>query len=161
MPAGCCSGPSAGAGIRGTTSNALCCATVRASRRSRTPSPPGSGSWTSRPPRRPQRLSPGDAGRARRQAVGRAARRVGRAGTRAARRGFAISEVLGCNKPDPRMYAEGRRLLDLPAGDCLFIDDDPALVAAARELGYQGLTLDRTAAAAGEGVITSLEAIAP
>ncbi|GAA3450773.1 HAD family hydrolase [Dactylosporangium matsuzakiense] len=74
--------------------------------------------------------------------------------------GFAISEVLGCNKPDPRMYAEGRRLLDLPAGECLFIDDDPALVAAARELGYQGLTLDRTAAAAGEGVITSLEAIA-
>jgi FMN phosphatase YigB (HAD superfamily) len=28
--------------------------------------------------------------------------------------GYAISELLGCRKPDPRMYAEGSRLLDLP-----------------------------------------------
>jgi HAD superfamily hydrolase (TIGR01509 family) len=73
-------------------------------------------------------------------------------------RGFAISAVLGCTKPDPRMYAEGRRLLDLPPPDCLFIDDDPRLVAAARDLGYQGLTLDRAAAAVpGDGVITTLD----
>jgi HAD superfamily hydrolase (TIGR01509 family) len=72
-------------------------------------------------------------------------------------RGFAISAVLGCNKPDPRMYAEGRRLLDLPPGECLFIDDDPLLVAAARDLGYQGLTLDRYAAVPQDGVITTLD----
>ncbi|WP_426507028.1 HAD family hydrolase [Dactylosporangium sp. McL0621] len=72
-------------------------------------------------------------------------------------RGFAISEVLGCNKPDPRMYAEGRRLLGLEPHECLFIDDDPALVAAARALGFQGLTLDRSAAAASGTVITTLD----
>ncbi|MFI6076366.1 HAD family hydrolase [Actinoplanes sp. NPDC051343] len=59
--------------------------------------------------------------------------------------GYAISEVLGCRKPDPRMYAEGARLIALEPHDCLFIDDDPDLVAAARALGYHGLTLDRPA----------------
>ena len=57
--------------------------------------------------------------------------------------GFAISEVLGCRKPDPRMYAEGNRLLGLEPGRCLFIDDDPQLVAVAKDLGYHGVTLDR------------------
>jgi putative hydrolase of the HAD superfamily len=57
--------------------------------------------------------------------------------------GFVISEVLGCTKPDPRMYAAGSDLLGLPPADCLFIDDDPDLVRAAVDLGYQGVTLDR------------------
>lgn len=60
--------------------------------------------------------------------------------------GYAISEVLGCRKPDPRMYAEGARLVGLPPSECLFVDDDPDLVAAARDLGYQGYTLTRPAA---------------
>lgn len=60
--------------------------------------------------------------------------------------GYAISEVLGCRKPDPRMYAEGSRLVGLPPGDCLFVDDDPDLVAAAVGLGYRGFALDRTTA---------------
>lgn len=76
--------------------------------------------------------------------------------------GFAISEVLGCRKPDPRMYAEGSRLLDLEPHECLFVDDDPDLVAAAQRLGYQGLTLDRDARPpAPEGVITDLDALLP
>jgi putative hydrolase of the HAD superfamily len=58
-------------------------------------------------------------------------------------RGYAVSELLGCRKPDPRMYAEGSRLLGLEPADCLFIDDDPDLVAAAVALGYQGAALDR------------------
>ena len=70
--------------------------------------------------------------------------------------GFAISEVLGCREPDPRMYAAGRRALGLPPDECLFIDDD-ALVAAARVLGYHGVTLDRSAARPGEGVISTLD----
>ena len=53
--------------------------------------------------------------------------------------GFVISEVLGCTKPDPRMYAAGRKLLGLDAVDCLFVDDDPQLVLAAIQLGYRGL----------------------
>jgi len=55
--------------------------------------------------------------------------------------GFVISEVLGCNKPDPRMYAAGRELLGLDPGACLFVDDDPQLVLAAIQLGYQGVAL--------------------
>jgi putative hydrolase of the HAD superfamily len=40
--------------------------------------------------------------------------------------GFVISEVLGCRKPDPRMYAAGSDLLGLDPGECLFVDDDPS-----------------------------------
>ena len=31
--------------------------------------------------------------------------------------GFAISEILGCRKPEPRMDTEGSRLLDRDADD--------------------------------------------
>jgi FMN phosphatase YigB (HAD superfamily) len=74
--------------------------------------------------------------------------------------GFVISEVLGCRKPDPRMYAAGSDLLGLDAGDCLFIDDDPDLVAAAVGLGYHGVTLRREGRADG-GAITSLHDVPP
>jgi putative hydrolase of the HAD superfamily len=57
--------------------------------------------------------------------------------------GFVIAEVLGCRKPDPRMYAAGSDLLGLNPGDCLFIDDDPQLVSAAIQLGYHGAALTR------------------
>jgi putative hydrolase of the HAD superfamily len=57
--------------------------------------------------------------------------------------GFVISEVLGCRKPDPRMYAAGSGLLGLDPGDCLFVDDDPWLVSAAIRLGYHGVALTR------------------
>jgi HAD superfamily hydrolase (TIGR01509 family) len=56
---------------------------------------------------------------------------------------FAISEVLGCRKPDPRMYRAGSDGLGLDPRECVFIDDDPALVAAANELGYHGVALVR------------------
>jgi putative hydrolase of the HAD superfamily len=57
--------------------------------------------------------------------------------------GFVISEVLGCIKLDPRMSAAGRELLGLDPGACLFVDDDPQLVAAAIRLGYHGVALRR------------------
>jgi putative hydrolase of the HAD superfamily len=75
--------------------------------------------------------------------------------------GFAISEVLGCRKPDPRMYAAGRDLLGLAPGDCLFVDDDPHLVAAAIELGYRGVALLRGAEPASVPAITSLDELPP
>jgi putative hydrolase of the HAD superfamily len=56
---------------------------------------------------------------------------------------FVISELLGCNKPDPRMYAAGSDSLGLDPGECLFIDDDPELVSAAIRLGYRGVALVR------------------
>lgn len=52
--------------------------------------------------------------------------------------GFVISEVMGCCKPDPRMYAAGSDLLGLAPRHCLFVDDDPDLVSAAVDLGYDG-----------------------
>ncbi|GAB3275205.1 hypothetical protein GCM10027456_65650 [Kineosporia babensis] len=71
---------------------------------------------------------------------------------------FVISEDLGCNKPDPRMYEAGRRCLDLPADRCLFIDDDPALAQAAADLGFQAVTLDRSLTSPPtESVIASLD----
>jgi putative hydrolase of the HAD superfamily len=56
---------------------------------------------------------------------------------------MVISAVLGCRKPDPRMYRAGSDALGLSAADCLFVDDDPELVAAAVRLGYQGITMVR------------------
>jgi putative hydrolase of the HAD superfamily len=56
---------------------------------------------------------------------------------------FVISEEMGCNKPDPRMYRAGSDALGLEAGECLFIDDNPALVQAAIDLGYQGRVVHR------------------
>ena len=77
--------------------------------------------------------------------------------------GFVISEVLGCNKPDPRMYAAGRELLGLDASDCLFVDDDPQLVLAAIQLGYHGVALTRGGGPAPASVpaIRSLEELLP
>jgi HAD superfamily hydrolase (TIGR01509 family) len=56
---------------------------------------------------------------------------------------LVISAVLGCRKPDPRMYRAGSDALGLAPADCLFVDDDPELVAAAIRLGYQGVTVVR------------------
>ncbi|WP_205856409.1 HAD family hydrolase [Phytoactinopolyspora endophytica] len=56
---------------------------------------------------------------------------------------YAISAELGCNKPDPRMYQHASEALGLTPAECLFVDDDPGLVAAAIELGYQGRAVCR------------------
>jgi putative hydrolase of the HAD superfamily len=57
--------------------------------------------------------------------------------------GVVVSQVIGCNKPDPRMYTAGRRLLGLEPGDCLVVDDDAELVAAAIHQGHHGVVLAR------------------
>jgi HAD superfamily hydrolase (TIGR01509 family) len=81
--------------------------------------------------------------------------------------GFVMSEVLGCRKPDPRMYAAGSDLLGLAPDECLFVDDDPELVAAAVDLGYHGVVMsrhqqpDHTRPSAGLPLITSLHELVP
>jgi HAD superfamily hydrolase (TIGR01509 family) len=57
---------------------------------------------------------------------------------------YAISAVLGCRKPDPRMYRHASDALGLDPSACIFVDDDPDLVAAAIALGYQGRWMRRT-----------------
>lgn len=64
---------------------------------------------------------------------------------------YAISAVLGCTKPDPRMYHRASAALGLAPADCLFVDDDPELVAAAIALGYQGCAMVRKSGEGGEG----------
>ncbi len=56
---------------------------------------------------------------------------------------YAISAVLGCCKPDPRMYRHASDALGLDPAQCIFVDDDPSLVAAAIELGYTGRAICR------------------
>jgi HAD superfamily hydrolase (TIGR01509 family) len=56
---------------------------------------------------------------------------------------YVTSEEMGCNKPDPRMYEAGSQGLGLLPADCVVVDDDPQLVAAARRLGYQGRAIRR------------------
>jgi putative hydrolase of the HAD superfamily len=56
---------------------------------------------------------------------------------------FVISAVLGCRKPDPRMYLAGSDALGLPPHECVFVDDAPDLVAAAIRLGYGGTAIIR------------------
>ena len=56
---------------------------------------------------------------------------------------FVVSELMGCRKPDPRMYRAGSDGLGLAPSECLFVDDDPDLVLAATHLGYRGIAIDR------------------
>ncbi|MFF3794465.1 HAD family hydrolase [Streptomyces sp. NPDC001981] len=59
---------------------------------------------------------------------------------------YAISAELDCTKPDSRMYHHASTGLGLDPARCLFIDDDPELVAAAIGLGYEGRAMCRDAA---------------
>lgn len=59
---------------------------------------------------------------------------------------YAISELVGCHKPDPRMYRYASDALGLAPHDCLFLDDGPDLVKAAIDLGYHGRAVIRDAA---------------
>lgn len=73
---------------------------------------------------------------------------------------YAISAMLGCRKPDPRMYHYASDALGLDPDQCIFVDDDPGLVAAAIELGYDGRAVcrgDSTPSGCEVPAITSLE----
>jgi putative hydrolase of the HAD superfamily len=69
---------------------------------------------------------------------------------------LVLSHQIGMRKPDPRIFAHCQRLAGQPAAACLFVDDLPTNVAAARECGWQGLVYERgmdlPRALAGHGV---------
>ncbi|MFD4759316.1 HAD family hydrolase [Streptomyces sp. NPDC058439] len=69
---------------------------------------------------------------------------------------YAISAELGCQKPDPRMYYHASDALGLAPAQCMFIDDDPGLVAAAIALGYAGRAVCRDAVTSEVPFVTSL-----
>ena len=74
-----------------------------------------------------------------------------------------VSAEIGCAKPDAGSYRQASDLLKLRPAECLFVDDVPAFVAAALELGYLGVAICRAEPAEDPGVpsIRSLEEILP
>ena len=75
---------------------------------------------------------------------------------------YAISAVLGCTKPDPRMYHHASDALGLAPNECVFVDDHVQHVEAALALGYQAhascVTARRTSAVP---YITNLRELLP
>jgi putative hydrolase of the HAD superfamily len=53
--------------------------------------------------------------------------------------GVVISGEVGLRKPDPEIFTHALDLLDLPAGDCAFVDDIEHNVRAAERLGIVGV----------------------
>lgn len=52
------------------------------------------------------------------------------------------SSELGMRKPEPRIFAYACAALGVDAGDCVFLDDHPANVAAARDAGLVAIHVD-------------------
>ncbi len=50
-----------------------------------------------------------------------------------------ISGQVGMRKPEPRIFQHVLRLIDLPADECVFVDDLPHNVTAAVQLGFVGV----------------------
>jgi putative hydrolase of the HAD superfamily len=55
---------------------------------------------------------------------------------------LVLSHRVGVRKPHPDIYEHCRKTADRPAGECLFIDDLPANVAAAQAAGWLGLVYE-------------------
>ena len=55
---------------------------------------------------------------------------------------LVFSCEVGMSKPDIEIYKYGLRKLNLPAGDCLFVDDSPDNVRAAMEVGLHTIHFD-------------------
>lgn len=62
-------------------------------------------------------------------------------------------------KPDPGIYLEALRRLGAAPGDAVFVDDQVPFIEGAEALGIPSLRIDRGAADAAPGVITSLFAL--
>ncbi len=56
-----------------------------------------------------------------------------------------ISAAVGMVKPDPRIYALLLERLGRPARECIFIDDSPTNLVAAREMGFTTIQFDSPA----------------
>ncbi|MGH7682606.1 MAG: HAD family hydrolase, partial [Candidatus Eiseniibacteriota bacterium] len=70
---------------------------------------------------------------------------------------FVVSEEIGCRKPDPRIFDAAREVLEFSRAECLFVDDDADLVAAAIEQGYEGASICRGGKPRPDGVRSILD----
>jgi FMN phosphatase YigB (HAD superfamily) len=57
--------------------------------------------------------------------------------------GLVLSHEVGVRKPKPAIYEACQRRTGKPAGECVFIDDLPSNIEAARACGWQGLVYRR------------------
>jgi putative hydrolase of the HAD superfamily len=63
---------------------------------------------------------------------------------------LVLSHEVGLRKPDPRVYAHCQRLAGCAAAECLFVDDLPSNVEAARACGWHGIVYQRGMDLAGQ-----------
>ena len=56
---------------------------------------------------------------------------------------IVLSSEVGADKPDPRIFAEGLRLFDVPAGRALHVGDDPRKDWGAEAVGLRVFRLER------------------
>jgi HAD superfamily hydrolase (TIGR01549 family) len=56
---------------------------------------------------------------------------------------IAISGDLGCRKPSPEIYREFLEIAGATAAECVFVDDRPGNLAAAREAGFATVLFER------------------
>ena len=54
-----------------------------------------------------------------------------------------LSHEVGLRKPSPDIYAHCRQFVGAAPRECLFIDDLPANIEAARACGWQGIVYQR------------------
>jgi FMN phosphatase YigB (HAD superfamily) len=75
---------------------------------------------------------------------------------------LVISTQRGVEKPDPRFFLETSRRMAIAPGHLLFFDDSAPHVAAAMELGFRGLVINRDGRALQGGIrsVRSLEDVA-
>ena len=52
---------------------------------------------------------------------------------------YVVSGAEGLVKPDPRLFQVLRERYHLKAEECIFVDDNPDNVSAAKKLGMQGI----------------------
>ncbi len=55
-----------------------------------------------------------------------------------------LSHLIGLRKPDPAIYAHVLKEMKIPGENCVFIDDNPANVEAARKAGIWGIHKPKT-----------------
>lgn len=70
-----------------------------------------------------------------------------------------VSGEIGVKKPNPRIYAMALERLQLPAADCLFVDDRAVNLKAASKLGIHTVQFHRDAPDVGGQTVGSFDAL--
>lgn len=72
---------------------------------------------------------------------------------------YICSDLVGVMKPDPLIYNEALKSLNVAAEDSIYVDDYDIEADGARELGFTAFHMDRTGNSKGKWTISSLKQI--